>query len=83
MSHKTEIVDYKKLANDQFAVLIRCCDDHLHWHTMHSSVVIDPQKMADSIGWARNLAAENHEASVRAEEKLKAMIGETVDHSNG
>lgn len=97
MTHTTEIVEYKKLSDSEFAVLIRCCDPcaeckdhaeinyqcktcHLHWHTMHSSVVVDPVKMNVSIQWARDLAATNHDASIQAEARIKAMIGNQIQH---
>lgn len=78
--HTTEIIDFKKLSDSEFAVLIKCCDDHLHWHTMHSSVVNDETKQIASLQWARNIAAENHEAAIQAEAKIKTLIGSKVDH---
>lgn len=80
MSHTTEIVEYRKLSDSEFAVCIACCGEHLHWHTMHASVVVDPEKKDASILQARELAATNHEAAVKAEEHLKSLVGSKVAH---
>lgn len=80
MAHVTEIVEYKKLSDSEFAVLIRCCDGHLHWHTMHSSVVNEEAKLQESVEWARNLAAANHDAALQAEKALKELTGSKKEH---
>lgn len=80
MAHTTEIIEYRKLSDCEFAVCIKCCDDHLHWHTMHSSVVNDDGKLSGSLELARGLAAENHEAAIQAEVKIKSMIGAKAQH---
>jgi hypothetical protein len=79
--HATEIIDYRQLNDSEFAVLIECCGKHKHWHTMHASVVNDESKHTASVQWARNLAAQNHEAALQAELKIKAMIGSKAEHT--
>ena len=95
MPHQTQIVEYRKLSDSEFAVLIRCCGEceqckspasggkctcHLHWHTMHASVINDPARLEGSLSWAHSSAAQNHAAAVRAQAALEEAIGAVISH---
>ncbi len=72
MSHTTEIVEYKKVANGLVAALIRCCGNAStdHWHTMAVSVAADPVTRAASIAPQRDFVAAQHEQAIQAEAGL-------------
>jgi hypothetical protein len=82
MGHKTKILEYRKLSDGQFSVLIQCCDDEQHtsWHTMHASVASDDAKRNASIHGHRERIAELHEHAIKAERSLRESIGEEIDH---
>lgn len=81
MAHRTKITGYDRPANNLFTVIIHCCGEHEHRHTMGPLVMNDPEKLASSIEWAHQEAMRNHEAALTAEAKLKAMLGSQVEHS--
>lgn len=82
MAHTTEIVETKQIADELFAVRFRCCGDEKtdSWHTMHTSVVTDSGKLADSLSWKHSTVAANHEAANVAAAYLQTLIGTSVDH---
>jgi hypothetical protein len=79
-SHAVELLEYRKLSDGQFAVLGRCCGDDMHrsWHTMGSAVVVDADKMSNSISWFTDRIANQHEAAMQADAVLKTLVGTTV-----
>lgn len=78
--HSTEIVDYVQLSNNQFAIVLRCCGEHEHRHTMDALVINDPEKLAASIEWAHRETAKNHEAALQWQQRLEAAKGQKVEH---
>lgn len=84
MAHKTEITGYDRPANNLFTVIIHCCGEHEHRHTVGPEVLLSLPgytSLADSLAWAHQEAMRNHEAAQTAEAKIKAMIGSQVEHS--
>lgn len=59
---------------------LQCKKCHLHWHTMHSSVVNDAEKLNKSLEFAHDLAAQNHAAAQAARERLETLKGSKVTH---
>jgi hypothetical protein len=49
--------------------------DTRSWHTMHSSVINDETKLADSLKWKHTNVAANHEAALQAEAQLQGLVG--------
>lgn len=82
MSHITELIEYKQVADELHAVLIRCCGDTStdSWHTMHSSVVNDERARLDSMLKAHIRVATSHKAAQIAATSLIGMKGNTVEH---
>lgn len=75
MSHETKILDYKKLSNGQFSVLIQCCGDHASWHTMAATVDVE-----DFVSKARARVAAEHEAANVAQQKLEGIVASIQKH---
>lgn len=82
MGHKTKLLEYRKLSDGQFSVLIQCCDDaaHTSWHTMHASVAADDEARTASIGAHRARIAELHAHALHAEAAIQKHIGEEIEH---
>jgi len=80
MAHKTKIVEYKRLSNEQFAVRIRCCDHEGtdHWHTM--AFVHDPTQRAANLEKVRDLVAQRHESEKQTEAEFTALVGHEKEH---
>ena len=80
--HETEIVEYKKLSDGQFAVKVRCCGDEQHdsWHTVDAKVLLDPAAYVASLSAHRARVATDHQASILAENVLKALVGKKESH---
>lgn len=80
--HKTKIIEYKKLGDGQFSVLIQCCDhpEHTSWHTMHASVAAHEGKRNASINAHRKRVAELHDHAIKAELEIQGLIGEEIEH---
>lgn len=85
MSHTTEIIDVKHIADEILAVCVRCCNDTKtdSWHSMHASVYTDEAKLAESLTAAHKRVAGTHEAHIAAQDKLEALKGQKVQHDNG
>ena len=81
MSHRVEILEYRQISDGQFAMLGRCCGNDIHrsWHTMASSVVADPEKHRASVDWFCQRIASEHEAALQAENKLKTLVGTSIE----
>jgi len=80
MSHSTEIIEYKKLSNGQFAVRIRCCGNEStdHWHTM--VFLHDPVERAANLEKIKQLVADQHEAARQTESEFIGKMGEVTKH---
>lgn len=80
MTHLTEIVGYKKLSDEQFSVLIRCCGNAStdHWHTM--TFVADQSQREINLNLERDKVAARHQAAVEGEGVAIALMGHTQDH---
>jgi glycyl-tRNA synthetase beta subunit len=80
MKHTTEISGYRKLSNGQFVIDITCCGTHHHPHTVAASAVDTPEKRDASIAAACELAKQNHESEIKAEQHLIDAVGSTTEH---
>lgn len=80
MPHTTEIVEYKKLSNGQFSVLIRCCGNSStdHWHTM--AFVADPIQREQNLNAEREKVAMEHEAAITGEAAALGLMGNKQEH---
>ena len=81
MKHTAEVVEYKKLSNGQFSVLIRCCANPStdSWHTMAAEVLADKKKRKESISSAMLRVAKQHEDAMKASEAGVEMMGESKE----
>lgn len=82
MAHSTEIVEYKKLNDENVAFLIRCCGNAStdHWHGMHISVAADATRRKESLDRERQSTADRHELAIKSEEGALDHIGDVQDH---
>lgn len=73
VKHQTEIVAFKKLSNGQFSLCLRCCGNPStdSWHTVAASVMASPKKRKESIKFAKERVAKEHENVVKAEEAVE------------
>lgn len=53
---------------------------HDSWHTVDAALLLQPEKYEASLAAHRNRIATGHEAAIRAEEKLKALVGHKEKH---
>lgn len=74
MSHDVKAVKWQQVSHSLFAVLLECCGTHYHWHTMHVSVVNNPDKLAASMNSAKQFASDAHEAAENAPKVLEGLI---------
>lgn len=83
MTHTTEVVEYKKLSNGQFAVIIRCCGNaSTDWsHTMAAEVASDSTRRTASLDTARGACSALHQHALDAEAALLSEMGATQDHA--
>lgn len=77
MSHTVHILEFKKLSDGQFAIKTCCCgnEQHVSWHTMDASVLIDDAKREASITEHCAMMAQHHAAAVTAEAHLEKLAG--------
>ena len=69
MKHLTEIIEYKKLSNGQFAFCVRCCGNAStdNWQTMAASVMAVKKQRDALIKKLRVRVSEEHELALKAE----------------
>ena len=81
MSHSTEIVGYKKLNDEQFAVCIRCCGNAStdHWHEMKFTA--DPIQRAANLDAERDKVVSRHKAAISGESIAIELMGSVKEHS--
>jgi len=82
MTHTTELIDVKHVADELLAVKVRCCGDEKtdSWHTMHATVYTDESKLQESLQHAHTRVAETHKAHIAAQAHLETLKGSTVQH---
>jgi len=83
MTHTTEIVDVKHVADELLAVKVRCCGDEKtdSWHTMHATVYTDEAKLQEGLQRAQKRVADVHKAHLAAQSKLESLKGSKVEHT--
>lgn len=83
MAHATEVVGFERPADLQFTIVISCCGEHEHRHTVGPEVLLSLPgytSLADSLKWAHQEAAKNHQAALDSVKTLEALKGQTVEH---
>ena len=80
--HTTEIVEFKKLSNGQFAICIRCCGNPStdSWHTMAADVMATSKKKKESVGLAQKKVAKEHDDAIKAEAAAIELMGAKEEH---
>lgn len=78
MKHTTEVVEYKKLSNGQFAICVRCCGNAGtdSRQTMVASVMAVKKQRDALIKKLRARVSEEHELALKAEAAAVELMGE-------
>lgn len=81
-SHKTKIIETKKVGDGYVAALIQCCEhpEHTSWINLHASVAADDVRRNAEISAHRQRVADLHEHAIKAELEMQKLIGAEVDH---
>lgn len=78
--HTTEIVEFRKINDEQYSVLIRCCGNSAtdHWHTM--AYLADKTQRMANLDVERQKVAERHAAAIEAHAEAIDLMGDTQEH---
>lgn len=80
-THTTEVVEYKKLSNGQYAYCIRCCGNAStdSWQTLDAATPEADRATAIQAAHAR--VAQEHQAAMDAQSEVAAQMGSTETHN--
>lgn len=82
MAHVTEFEDFQPVSNGQWVVIIKCCGEHEHRHTVGTEVINGTEftDLAKSIAGAHKQAQTDHEAANQVIANLQALKGQKIEH---